>query len=123
MRALLPNPQHALLPGSYVTLKVDMGERHGAFLIPQAAVQRDIKGNFVLIVGKDGKVVHRDVTTSGTSGLDWVVTSGLAAGDQVIVSGIQMVQVGASAKATPWQPPASGTSAGSTPEPAQTTGE
>lgn len=122
MRALLPNPKHTLLPGSYVTLKVDMGERHGAFLIPQAAVQRDINGNFVLIVGKDGKVAHRDVTTSGTSGLDWIVTSGLAAGDQVIVSGVQMVQVGAPAKATPWQPPASGTSTGSAPEPAQTPG-
>jgi membrane fusion protein (multidrug efflux system) len=120
MRALLPNPRHTLLPGSYVTLKVDMGERHGAFLIPQAAVQRDINGNFVLIVGKDGKVAHRDVTTGGTSGLDWIITSGLAAGDQVIVSGIQMVQVGAPAKATPWQPPASGASTGSAPEPAQT---
>lgn len=121
MRALLPNPQHALLPGSYVTLKVDMGQRHGAFLIPQAAVQRDINGNFVLIVGKDGKVAHRDITTSGTAGLDWIVTSGLAAGDRVIVSGIQMVQVGAPAKATPWQPPASGTSTGPAPAAAQTT--
>lgn len=120
VRALLPNPQHTLLPGSYVTLKVDMGERRGAFLIPQAAVQRDINGNYVLIVGKNRKVAHRDVTTSGTAGLDWIVTSGLAAGDPVIVSGIQMVQVGAPAKATPWQPPASNTSTGSAPASAQT---
>jgi len=123
MRALLPNPQHTLLPGSYVTLKVDMGERHDAFLIPQPAVQSDINGNYVLIVGKGGKVAHRDVTTSGTSGLDWVVTAGLTAGDQVIVSGIQMVQVGAPAKATPWQPPASAsTSASPAPSAAQSTG-
>src|SRR6185312_7545184 len=108
--------------GSYVTLKVDMGERHDAFLIPQAAVQRDINGNYVLVVGKDGKVAHRDVATSGTAGVDWIVTSGLAAGDQVIVSGIQMVQVGAPAKATPWQPPASGASAGLAPVSAQTSG-
>lgn len=121
VRALLPNPQHTLLPGSYVTLKVDMGERHGAFLIPQAAVQRDINGTYVLIVGKDGKVAHRDVTTNGTAGLDWIVASGLAAGEPVIVSGIQMVQVGAPAKATPWQPPASSTSTGSAPASAQTT--
>jgi len=121
MRALLPNPQHTLLPGSYVNLTVDMGERPSAFLIPQAAVQRDIKGNYVLIVGKDGKVAHRDITTNGTSGVDWIVTKGLAAGDQVIVSGIQMVQEGAPAKATPWQPPASGgTAAVSTPAPAST---
>lgn len=121
MRAQLPNPQHTLLPGSYVNLTVNLGERHGAFLIPQAAVQRDIQGNYVLVVGKDGKVAHRDITTSGTSGVDWIVTSGLGAGDQVIVSGIQMVQVGATAKATPWQSPVSSTTpASSAPVSAQT---
>lgn len=113
MRAQLPNPQHTLLPGSYVNLKVNLGERHGVFLIPQAAVQRDISGTYVLVVGKDGKVAHRDVTTNGTSGVDWIVTSGLSAGDQVIVSGIQVVQVGAEAKATPWQPPSSAGAPGS----------
>ena len=117
MRALLPNAQHTLLPGSYVNLTVNLGERHGVFLVPQAAVQRDITGNFVLVVGKDGKVARRDITTNGHAGLDWIVTQGLAAGEQVIVSGVQVVQVGAAAKATPWQPPASG---GSAPAPAQT---
>ncbi len=107
LRALLPNPHHTLLPGSYVTLKVSLGERHAAFLVPQAAVQRDISGTYVLLIGKDGKVTHQAVTTNGTSGNDWIVTAGLAAGDRVIVSGIQMVQVGAPARAVPWQPPAS----------------
>ena len=86
-------------------LKAYEASRH--FRKLDAAVQRDIKGTYVLVVGKDGKVAHKDVTTSGTSGVDWIVTSGLAAGDQVIVSGIQMVQEGAPAKATPWQPPTS----------------
>ena len=112
LRAVLPNPRFTLLPGSYVTLKVNLGERRGAFLIPQAAVQRDISGTYVLVVGKNGKVSHQDVATSGTAGVDWIVTSGLAAGDQVIVSGIQMVQVGASAKTQPWQPPASTSASG-----------
>lgn len=107
LRAVLPNPKFTLLPGSYVTLKVNLGERRGVFLIPQAAMQRDIGGTYVLVVGKNGKVAHRDVATSGTAGVDWIVTSGLAAGDQVIVSGIQMVQIGAPAKAQPWQPPTS----------------
>lgn len=124
MRALLPNPQHALLPGAFVTFNVNLGERHGAFLIPQPAVQSDINGNYVLVVGKDGKVAHKDVTTSGTSGLNWVVTSGLAVGDQVIVSGIQMAQIGAPAKPEPWQPAASiGTPTGSTSTSADTAGD
>ena len=107
LRALLPNPKFRLLPGTYVTLQLALGERHNAFLIPQPAVQRDITGTYVLVVGKDGKVTHRNVITNGTQGVDWVVTSGLDAGDQVIVSGLQMVQIGAQAKTEPWQPPAS----------------
>jgi membrane fusion protein (multidrug efflux system) len=107
LRALLPNPKFRLLPGTYVTLQLALGERHNAFLIPQPAVQRDITGTYVLVVGKDSKVTHRNVTTNGTQGVDWVITSGLDAGDQVIVSGLQMVQVGAQAKTEPWQPPAS----------------
>jgi membrane fusion protein (multidrug efflux system) len=105
LRALLPNPKFRLLPGTYVNLKMALGIRHNTFLIPQAAVQRDITGNYVLIVGKDDKVTHRNVTTDGTQGVDWVVTSGLKAGEQVIVSGLQAVQIGAPAKTEPWQPP------------------
>jgi membrane fusion protein (multidrug efflux system) len=107
LRALLPNPKFRLLPGTYVTLKMAMGVRHNAFLIPQAAVQRDITGTYVLVVGKDGTVAHRNVTTDGTHGVDWVITSGLNAGDPVIVSGLQTVQIGGKAKAEPWQPPSS----------------
>ncbi|OWT54194.1 efflux RND transporter periplasmic adaptor subunit [Candidimonas nitroreducens] len=107
LRALLPNPKFRLLPGTYVNLKMALGTRHNAFLVPQAAVQRDITGNYVLIVGKDGKVTHRNVGTDGTQGVDWVVTSGLKAGEQVIVSGLQAVQIGAPAKTEPWQPPES----------------
>ena len=107
LRALLPNPKFRLLPGTYVNLQLELGERHNAFVIPQPAVQRDIGGTYVLVVGKDNKVSHRNVTTNGTQGVDWVITSGLDAGDQVIVSGLQAVQVGAQAKTEPWQPPAS----------------
>jgi membrane fusion protein (multidrug efflux system) len=92
---------------------MELGERHHAFLIPQAAVQRDITGTYVLVVGKDGKVGHRNVTTDGTQGVDWVITSGLAAGDQVIASGLQAVQIGGQAKTEPWQPPASAAQADS----------
>ena len=115
LRALIPNPEHRLLPGSFVFLRLTLGERHNVFLVPQAAVQRDVSGNYVLVVGKDGKVAHRNVSTDGTDGLDWIVTSGLAAGDKVIVSGIQVAQVGDAVKATPWQAPAAG---GSTAAPA-----
>lgn len=114
LRALLPNPDFKLLPGSYVRLSLTLGERHNAFLIPLAALQRDITGTYVLVVGADDKVTHRNVTADGTQGLDWVVTSGLAAGDRVIVSGIQTVQIGAPARTEPWQPPAPAAQAANT---------
>lgn len=107
LRALLPNPEHSLLPGTFVTLDVGLGERHNAFLVPQPAVQRDAAGTYVFVVGKDGKVTRKGVTTAGTHGVDWIVTRGLAAGDQVVVSGIQVVHAGGMAKAVPWQPSAS----------------
>ena len=62
LRATVPNPDHSLLPGMYVTLKANLGQQHKVFLIPQQAVQRDTAGAYVMTVGSDGKVVRRDVT-------------------------------------------------------------
>jgi membrane fusion protein, multidrug efflux system len=104
MRALVPNPDQRLLPGMYVTLTVNMGELNKVFLIPQAAIQRDPAGAYALVVGKDGNVAQKRVSADSMRGNDWVVTSGLDAGDQVIVSGIQVVKPGAPAKAQPWTP-------------------
>lgn len=107
LRAVLPNPGFTLLPGSYVNLTANLGEQRNRYLVPQAAVQRDITGAYVLVVDKSGNVDHRNVTTAGVRGNDWIVSAGLAPGDRVIVSGIQTVQLGKPAKTEPWQPPAS----------------
>ncbi|WP_198670260.1 efflux RND transporter periplasmic adaptor subunit [Dyella sp. C9] len=104
LRALLPNPDRALLPGQYVTISANLGEQHNVFLVPQAALQRDTVGAYTMVVGADGNVVRKDVVATDTSGSNWIVTSGLKAGDQVVVSGLQRVKAGAPAKATPWQP-------------------
>lgn len=104
LRALLPNPQHALLPGQFVTLMADLGQQHGVFLIPQQAVQRDTAGAYAMVVGPDGKVVRKDIDADRAIGDHWVVTKGISAGDQVIVSGLQQVKEGAPAKAKPWTP-------------------
>ena len=61
LRALVPNPQHRLLPGMYVTLKAKLGEQHNVFVIPQAAVLRDTVGAYVLGVGDQDKVVRHDI--------------------------------------------------------------
>ena len=104
MRALVPNPGSTLFPGSFVTLRAKLGELSGAFLVPQLAVQRDANSAFVMLVGADGMVQRRNITTSAAQGDQWIVTAGLADGDKVIVSGLQKVREGAPATPTPWQP-------------------
>lgn len=106
LRARVPNPDRSLLPGTYVTLKATLGEQRGVFLVPQAAVQRDAKSAYVLVVGQDGKVARKDIVADQAQGANWVVGGGVAAGDQVIVSGLQKAQPGQPAKAVPWKPEA-----------------
>lgn len=95
LRGLLPNPDHALLPGMYVNLRLTVGFAQHAFLVPQAALQRDAQGAYVLTVGTDDTVVEKRVLTQGASGVDWIVSSGLQSGDRIIVAGIQSAHPGA----------------------------
>jgi membrane fusion protein (multidrug efflux system) len=57
-----------------------------------------------MVVGADGKVAQKPITTDRLDGSNWIVTGGIADGDQIVVSGLQKVKPGAPAKATPWQP-------------------
>jgi len=104
MRALIPNPDGRLLPGTYVTLRARLGQMQGVYAIPQAAVQRDARSAYAMVMGPDGNVARRDITLDRADGGNWIVTAGLQDGDQVIVSGLQKVQDGAPATAVPWTP-------------------
>ncbi|HKK14754.1 MAG TPA: efflux RND transporter periplasmic adaptor subunit [Gammaproteobacteria bacterium] len=99
LRAVVPNPDHRLLPGMFVKLRLTLGHLDNAFLIPQPALQRDAKGAFVLTVDKDGKVAQRRVQTHGMTRTHWIVSGSLRDGERVIVSGLQKVRPGATAKA------------------------
>ncbi len=59
LRGIVPNPQHALLPGMYVNVRVTLGDLKHAWLVSQLAVQRDGSGAYVFVVGSDGKVVQK----------------------------------------------------------------
>src|SRR5690606_30748456 len=89
LRAQLPNPDKKLLPGTFVSFAITLGQVPEAFLVPQAAVQRDVQGAYVLVVGQDGKVARKDIDADVAQGNNWVVTRGLEGGEQVIVSGVQ----------------------------------
>ncbi|HET9835324.1 MAG TPA: efflux RND transporter periplasmic adaptor subunit [Rhodanobacteraceae bacterium] len=116
LRAIVPNPERALLPGMFVKLRLTLGQRHHAFEVPQAAVLRDAQGAYLLVVGADNKVQSKRITLDGQRGAAWVVESGLQDGDRVIVSGVQKAQPGAVVQPVPYQPeanaPASSDSSG-----------
>ena len=109
LRVVFPNPQGVLLPGMFVRTVVKEGVQEQAILIPQQAVARDPKGNPVaLIVNAGGKVEQRLLGLDRAIKDQWLVTSGLTAGDQVIVEGLQKVRPGASVRAVPLQEGATG---------------
>ncbi|MEJ2692605.1 MAG: efflux RND transporter periplasmic adaptor subunit [Candidatus Thiodiazotropha sp.] len=99
LRAVVPNPEHLLLPGMFVNLRLTLGRLENAFLLPQASLGRDGQGAYVLVVNGEGKVEQRRVTTHGMTTSDWIVTGDLAGGDQVILEGLQKVRAGGQAKA------------------------
>jgi membrane fusion protein (multidrug efflux system) len=87
----------------FVRAVVQEGIAEEAILVAQQAVARDPKGNpVVLIVDNAGKVQQRMLTLDRAIGDKWLVTSGLAAGDHVLVEGLQKVRAGASVKEVPF---------------------
>jgi membrane fusion protein (multidrug efflux system) len=104
LRVVFPNPQGVLLPGMFERAVVKEGVNRRAILIPQQSVSRDTKGNpSVLIVDAGGKVQPRMLEIDRAIGDKWLVLSGLASGDRVIVEGIQKVRPGASVKVVPFE--------------------
>src|SRR5690606_3137957 len=89
LRALVPNPDHTLLPGMVVKIRLTLGTLHGAFLLPQSAIQRDNDGAFVYVVDKDDTIAEKRVELGEQRGADWIVLGGIEAGARVVVSGIQ----------------------------------
>jgi membrane fusion protein, multidrug efflux system len=104
LRALVPNPDHTLLPGMFVNVHITSGAQT-AFRIPAVAVQSDDNGFFVLTVGADDKAAMKHITTDRLAGDVWIATGGVAEGDRIIVSGLQQARPGAAVKATPLQAP------------------
>ena len=94
VRATFPNPNKVLLPEQFVTVEIKSSAPVKALVIPQAAVQENQSGRFVLVVDKDDKVKVRQVTMGVTEGTDWIVEQGLDEGEDVIIEGLQKVRPG-----------------------------
>ncbi len=94
-RAEVPNPEGLLRPGQFVRVILKGAARPNAITVPQRAVMEGPQGKIVYVLGAQGKAEPRPVGVGDWSGADWVITSGLNAGDKVIVDGLMKVFPGA----------------------------
>lgn len=102
LRIVVPNPEDLLLPGMFVRAVVQEGIAAQAILIPQQGVSRTPKGEpIALVVDEAGTVQQRMLKLDRAIADKWLVSSGLAAGDRVIVEGMLNVRPGATVKAVP----------------------
>jgi len=103
LRTVFPNPELLLLPGMFVRAIVQEGTSDNAILVPQRGVSRNAKGEPVaMVVGAGEKVEARTLKVDRAIGDQWLVAAGLAAGDRVILEGLQKARPGAPVKAVPF---------------------
>jgi membrane fusion protein (multidrug efflux system) len=100
LRLVFPNPERTLLPGMFVRAIVEEGENDAAILVPQQGITRDVRGEpTALVVNAEGKVEQRELKVDRAIGTKWLVTKGLAPGDQVVVEGMDKVRPGTPVRA------------------------
>ncbi|WP_164137826.1 efflux RND transporter periplasmic adaptor subunit [Stenotrophomonas maltophilia] len=106
LRILVDNPQRQLLPGMYVRAKVPRGAPASALTVPQQAVLRSAGGQaYAWVIAGDGKAVIRTLEVDGSVDRQWLVRTGLKAGEKVVVEGQERLQEGVVVDARDWQKP------------------
>ena len=101
VRAQVPNPDGLILPGTFLKAEFSAGTLDDVYRVPQGAVQRNARGEaFAFIVGDDGTAKQVMLDIQQADGSDWIVTGGLETGQELIVSGFQMLRAGAPVKVT-----------------------
>lgn len=93
-RAVIPNPQGLLLPGQYVRVILQRTTPLTGLFLPQAAVQVDQQGSYVLTLDENNTVVRHNVQMGNRMGERVLVQGGVKKGERVIVRGLQLVRPG-----------------------------
>jgi membrane fusion protein (multidrug efflux system) len=101
LRAEFKNDDRVLVPGQFVRVRLTGFVRDSALAVPQRAVQQALGRQYVYVVGKGDTVASRDIQPGPWSGDRWIIDKGLAAGDRVIVDGVQKVAPGKPVRPVP----------------------
>lgn len=94
LRATFPNTDNALFPNQFVNVKLLVEEKTGVILAPTAALQRNTNNTYVYVVKPDSTVTLRTITTGASEGDNTEITSGLVAGDVVVLTGVDKLDEG-----------------------------
>jgi len=94
LKAEFPNANMALFPNQLVNARLRLNTIEHAVIIPSAAIQRSPQATFVYVVAADQSVAMRNVDVERTEGDDTAVKSGIAAGDLVVIDGVDKLQQG-----------------------------
>ncbi|MEE7455254.1 efflux transporter periplasmic adaptor subunit [Methylorubrum populi] len=103
LRATFPNPKGALLPGTYVRVRIAHGVNADAVVVPAQAIQRSSAGEAQAYVVADGKTVLRPLRTGALTDAGWIVEEGLKPGETVVVEGFQKIQPGMAVNPVAWK--------------------
>lgn len=116
LRAQFPNPKGHLLPGLYGQIRLEGAVMQDALVVPQVAISRDVKGNaLAYVINANNTIEQRSLTTRQAMGDQWIVESGLKAGERVVVEGLQKVRAGSAVNVTGEAPPSTSISASTAP--------
>lgn len=115
--AVFPNPEMVLRPGQFARVRARTFTHDKAVVIPQRAVMQLQTLYQVAVIGPDDKIEIRNVSVGDRVGPNWIITSGLQAGDRIVVEGVQKVHDGLTVKVNPYVPTASGGAAATKPVP------
>lgn len=116
LRAEATNPEGKLLPGMFVRAQLDQAVDSEGILVPQQGIAQNPKGDATaMVIDAANKVVERQVTLRRSFRDSWLVSSGLAVGDHLIIEGLSKIKAGQTVKGVEVSPPANGASATSNP--------
>ncbi len=101
IKAVFPNPTAALWPNQFVKARLLLTTRKNAIVVPTPAIQRGPKGTFVYVVGADSTVSVQSVVIESTQGDETILTSGLKAGQSVVIDGQNQIRPGSKVDARP----------------------
>ena len=94
MRATFSNKKHQLIPNDFVRVVVTAKNKTTVTTVPQEAVLESVNGKYVWIIDEKGCAKQQDIEVSGAIDKNWIVKSGLKAGDTIISSNLQSIRQG-----------------------------